>query len=91
MDSATYEVEAHVEETHWWFLGRRRLLKKAIKELELPDDAVPRRGSGPSFEPGPRSSSDRPAVPHNENAAAITGAVCASRLAALSSFPDFTF
>ena len=40
MDSATYEVEAHVEETHWWFLGRRRLLKKAIKELELPDDAV---------------------------------------------------
>jgi SAM-dependent methyltransferase len=25
MDSATFAVEAGIEETHWWFVGRRRL------------------------------------------------------------------
>ncbi len=33
MDRATYEVEAEVEHTHWWFRGRRRLLARLLADL----------------------------------------------------------
>ena len=40
MDTAAYAVEAEVEETHWWFLGRRRLLGREIAGLGLSKDAA---------------------------------------------------
>ncbi len=39
MDVAAYAVEAEVQETHWWFIGRRRLFSREIAALELPEDA----------------------------------------------------
>ena len=39
MDASTYAVEAIVEETHWWFVVRRRLLARTIAALGLPHDA----------------------------------------------------
>src|SRR5262245_14310873 len=36
MDRATYEVEAEVERTHWWFRGRRRLLARLLADLSPP-------------------------------------------------------
>jgi 2-polyprenyl-3-methyl-5-hydroxy-6-metoxy-1,4-benzoquinol methylase len=39
MDYATYKVEAHIEETHWWFVVRRRLFKSIIFALQLAEDA----------------------------------------------------
>ena len=36
MDSATYAVESQVEQTHWWFVGRRKLFSKVIGDLKLP-------------------------------------------------------
>jgi len=36
MDYATYEVEAQVEATHWWFVGRRKLFISIIQQLKLP-------------------------------------------------------
>lgn len=35
MDYATYEVEAQVEATHWWFVGRRKLFISIIKNFHL--------------------------------------------------------
>ncbi len=35
MDAATYAVEAAVEESHWWFVGRRRLFAREIAALGL--------------------------------------------------------
>lgn len=35
MDYATYEVEAQVEEYHWWFLGRRKLFRNIIDGFRL--------------------------------------------------------
>lgn len=35
MDIATYEAEAKVEATHWWFKGRRRLFGREIGKLQL--------------------------------------------------------
>lgn len=39
MDYATYEIEAQVEATHWWFVVRRRLFESIIHSLELAKDA----------------------------------------------------
>jgi 2-polyprenyl-3-methyl-5-hydroxy-6-metoxy-1,4-benzoquinol methylase len=35
MDYATYEVESHVEATHWWFVGRRKLFGQIINTFDL--------------------------------------------------------
>jgi len=39
MDAGTFAVEARVEETHWWFTGRRRLFAREIARLGLPPEA----------------------------------------------------
>jgi SAM-dependent methyltransferase len=36
MDTGTFAVEAQVEATHWWFVGRRRLFAREIGRLGLP-------------------------------------------------------
>ena len=33
MDTAVYEAEAMVEESHWWFVGRRKLFSRIIAKL----------------------------------------------------------
>ena len=38
MDIAAYAVEAEVEASHWWFIGRRRLFSREITALGLPQD-----------------------------------------------------
>lgn len=40
MDYATYEVEAQVEATHWWFVVRRSLIRSIVAELKLPPNAA---------------------------------------------------
>jgi SAM-dependent methyltransferase len=40
MESATYAVESQVEQTHWWFVGRRRLFRAHIEALGLAADAA---------------------------------------------------
>ncbi len=40
MDTGTFAVEAAVEETHWWFTGRRQLFAREIARLRLPADAA---------------------------------------------------
>jgi SAM-dependent methyltransferase len=40
MDLAAYAVEAEVEATHWWFVGRRRLFGREIAGLGLSKDAA---------------------------------------------------
>jgi SAM-dependent methyltransferase len=37
---ATYAVEAEIEQTHWWFVGRRRLFAAILKTLPLASDAA---------------------------------------------------
>ena len=39
MDPSTYAIEAEVEASHWWFVGRRRLLKDLITRQRIPVDA----------------------------------------------------
>lgn len=39
METATYEVEAQIEATHWWFVVRRRLLGRMIATFSLPTDS----------------------------------------------------
>ena len=39
MDIAAYAVEADVEETHWWFAGRRKLFADELKRAGVPLDA----------------------------------------------------
>lgn len=39
MDVDTYAVEAAVEATHWWFVGRRRLFAREIARLGLRSDS----------------------------------------------------
>ena len=34
MDRQQYEIEAQIEASHWWFVGRRRLFRKIINELK---------------------------------------------------------
>src|SRR3954468_5583076 len=38
MDSAVYEAEATVEQTHWWFVGRRKLFARIIGKLSVEAD-----------------------------------------------------
>jgi ubiquinone/menaquinone biosynthesis C-methylase UbiE len=40
MDEATYAVESQIEQTHWWFVVRRKLFRKAIESMRLPPDAA---------------------------------------------------
>lgn len=35
MEKSAYLFEAKVEESHWWFIGRRRLLASLIRKLRL--------------------------------------------------------
>ena len=39
MEAAVYEQEARVEETHWWFVGRRKLFGREIEKLGHGRDA----------------------------------------------------
>lgn len=36
MDSTAYSIESQVEETHWWFCGRRKLFATVIASLNIP-------------------------------------------------------
>lgn len=40
MDLATYAIEAEVESTHWWFVGRRVLFANEIGRLKLSLDVA---------------------------------------------------
>ena len=35
MDKTLYELENHVKQSHWWFVGRRRLFSRLIHSLKL--------------------------------------------------------
>ncbi len=39
MELAVYEHEAAVEETHWWFVGRRKLFARELTKLSIPAGA----------------------------------------------------
>src|SRR5690349_20609868 len=39
MDHAAYAVEAQLEETHWWFVERRRLFASIIEREGVPRNA----------------------------------------------------
>jgi len=39
LETSVYEIEAEVEATHWWFVGRRNLFAHILKGLNLPKDA----------------------------------------------------
>jgi SAM-dependent methyltransferase len=39
MEKDFYFQYAAVEDKHWWFIGRRRILDKVIRQLKLPTDA----------------------------------------------------
>jgi SAM-dependent methyltransferase len=39
MEKDYYYQYAAVEDKHWWFIGRRRILDKVIRQLNLPDNA----------------------------------------------------
>lgn len=39
MLTATYAVEAAIEETHWWYVGRRRLFGREIRKAAVPEKA----------------------------------------------------
>jgi len=38
METSAYAIESQVEATHWWFVGRRKLLAKIISKLDLSMD-----------------------------------------------------
>ena len=38
MEKDSYDVEAKVETFHWWFFVRRRLLKRLLHSLDLPQE-----------------------------------------------------
>lgn len=40
MDAETYAAEAEIEETHWWFVGRRRLFAREISRLKIAKSAA---------------------------------------------------
>lgn len=47
MEFSVYAVESQVEATHWWFVGRRKLLAQRIAKLGvLPDAKVLEVGTG---------------------------------------------
>jgi SAM-dependent methyltransferase len=39
MDAGVYAVEASIEATHWWFVGRRRLFARELSRLALAREA----------------------------------------------------
>lgn len=39
LDRSAYERMTATEETHWWFVGRRRMIAGLIEDLALPPDA----------------------------------------------------
>jgi SAM-dependent methyltransferase len=39
METAFYQQYATVEDTHWWFVGRRRIVRSVIASLKLPATA----------------------------------------------------
>lgn len=39
MDADTYLIEAKIEEKHWWFVGRRKLIASIIHGLRIPYDS----------------------------------------------------
>ncbi|MGQ9837647.1 MAG: class I SAM-dependent methyltransferase [Cyanobacteriota bacterium] len=39
MDPKAYEQMANLEDQHWWFVGRRRILSRVIETLPLPSPA----------------------------------------------------
>jgi SAM-dependent methyltransferase len=39
MKKITYDIEGEVEKAHWWFTGRRRLLKSIIQSLNIRKDS----------------------------------------------------
>jgi SAM-dependent methyltransferase len=39
MNRETFEVESAVEQTHWWFVVRRRLIRRLIEDMGLGPDA----------------------------------------------------
>ncbi len=39
MESSVYSIEAEIEESHWWFVGRRKLIARIISSLDIPIDA----------------------------------------------------
>lgn len=39
MLGTTYAAEAEIEETHWWFVGRRRLFGRELAAAGIPPDA----------------------------------------------------
>jgi SAM-dependent methyltransferase len=39
MKKITYDIEWNLESTHWWFSGRRRLLKFLLSDLSIQRDA----------------------------------------------------
>jgi len=40
MDASLFQRMAEVEDRHWWFRGRRRVVARAIEALALPPDAA---------------------------------------------------
>ncbi len=40
MDQAVFAAEARIEETHWWFVVRRKLFSGVISDLDVPADAA---------------------------------------------------
>jgi SAM-dependent methyltransferase len=36
VETSTYEIEAQLERTHWWFQGRRRILDRLLARLDPP-------------------------------------------------------
>jgi SAM-dependent methyltransferase len=36
VETSTYEIEAQLERTHWWFQGRRRILDRFLGRLDPP-------------------------------------------------------
>ncbi len=39
MDAYAYDLETRIESTHWWLVGRRRFLARAIEAVALPREA----------------------------------------------------
>lgn len=39
MDPSAYPLHAEVEETHWWFVGRRRILDRVLRSVVQPTPA----------------------------------------------------
>jgi len=37
MDSAQFQLHARIERRHWWFVARRRIIRRVVGEL-LPTD-----------------------------------------------------